>query len=84
MYYSLFSKLEDDNLLHIERPIHIAILHRIFIPRMRRHLKIFRESWNLHPISSGNNLTPQQLMLMHLPPQEFDLPMNLVNEYIFC
>lgn len=79
MYYALFSALESDGLLALHNEKHMALLHRIFLPRLNRHLTEFRNGWNHHPLSSERNRTPLQLMLLNLPPPEWDIELDTVS-----
>jgi hypothetical protein len=78
-YRDVFFTLEDNGILDIENARHLAILHRIDIARLNRHLSEFMEGWNRHPLSSESGLTPEQLFLMHLPPTTADLAYSNVE-----
>lgn len=78
VYYNVFNWLENNNILNVDNPKHLATLQKVFLPRIRRSLESFKNAWNYHPISSECNYTPRQLMLMHLPPQELDIHISQV------
>lgn len=79
VYYNIFTWLENDGFLNLDIPMHINLLHLLFIPKLRESLKVFMDAWNCHPISSEHNFTPRQLMLLHLPPPELDLELTQVK-----
>lgn len=76
--YNLFSKLEEDGVLNIDNVKHVAVLHKVFLPRINNSLDTFRKAWNNHPISTERNYTPLQLSVLHLPPEDRDLYMPMV------
>ena len=65
--------LEENMHLDISNDIHIFVLHYVFEPRFNRHLKLFREGWDNHLISTERNRSPNQLwlydLLNHCPVQ---------------
>jgi len=71
--------MENENILDPENPFHILALHITFLPRINQALKLFRWAWNCHPISTEGNKTPEQLMLLHLPPGNTDMIMSQVT-----
>ena len=77
-YYDVFKSLEEKEVLDIDNRKQVQVLQMIFIPRIQRHLDQFRKGWNCHPILTEGNKTPNQLMLLHLPPPEADLPITEV------
>jgi hypothetical protein len=78
-YKNVFFTLEDRNLLDVENPKHLSVLHRIFLPRLNRHLEQFRIGWNRHPLSSESGFSPDQLFLMNLPPPSYRMIMHEVT-----
>ena len=61
LYYSLFHYLEGINILDIDNDLHLFCLHYVFIPRINRHLEMWRQAWIKHPLRSEHNMTPEQL-----------------------
>ena len=41
--------------------MHLFSLHYIFLPRINRHLGLFQEGYDNHPLRSESNMTPIQL-----------------------
>ena len=60
-YVSIFLELEERNLLDPGNEADLFCLHYVFIPRINSTLKCFASSWNSHPLSTENNLSPLQL-----------------------
>lgn len=61
LYYHLFYIMEDKGMLDIENEVHLFSLHFVYLPRINRQLCEFIQSWNYHPLSSSNCLSPCQL-----------------------
>ncbi len=66
LFYRLFYGMEDYMLLNMDYPLHIFCLHYVFIPRINIAITQFLESWNNHPLSSEQNLSPIQLWIAGL------------------
>lgn len=80
-YYDLFWRMEDENILNVDDPVHLWALQLVFLPRLQNHLTAFLEGWNNHPLSTERNRTPHQLMLMHLPPADYDIILTQVSKF---
>ena len=61
LYYSLFQYSEGINILDPDNDLHLFCLHYVFIPRINRHLEMWRMGWIKHPLRSERNMTPEQL-----------------------
>ena len=75
LYYNLFYYMEQLHILDLDDEVHLFCLHYIFIPKINDRLSCFREAWNNHPMTSENNLSPQQqwirgLALFHNQPAQ--------------
>ena len=71
-FYHAFMHLEDQGYLDIANIMHLFALHYVFLPRINRHLNLFKHGWDRHPLSSERNKSPIQLwMALPLP----DLPL---------
>ena len=62
-FYHAFMHLEDQGYLDITNMMHLFSLHYVYIPRINRHLELFRRGWDCHPLSTQRNKTPLQLWL---------------------
>ena len=61
-YYSrIFYALEDQDLLDPLQENHLFALHLVFLPLINESLRELIYDWNNHPLSSANNLSPNQL-----------------------
>ena len=79
LFYNLFYKMEDQMKLNVENDIHFFCLHYIFLPRINHAIKQFMDAWNLHPLSSCNNLSPIQLWIAGLSRCSVDQAINDVS-----
>ena len=61
LYYGLFNHLENIGFLDPTNSLHLFCLHYVFVPRISRHLSIWTDAWNMHPLRTEKNLTPVQL-----------------------
>ncbi len=62
-FYHTFMYLEDEGYLDISNEMHLFVLHYTFLPRINRHLEMFRAGWEMHPLSTERNLSPMQLWI---------------------
>ncbi len=61
-YYSdLFTFMEDQGILDSLCELHVFCLHFIFLPRIQRAVREFRDMWNNHGLSTERGQTPLQL-----------------------
>lgn len=58
---SVFSDLEEQNMLDPDNDTDIFHLHYVFLPRINSSLQCFQSAWNNHPLSTENNAPPMQL-----------------------
>ena len=58
-------ELEDSGILDHENPVHVAVVHQVWLPALKHQLEEFREAWNKHSIRTvqGRVKTPEQLWL---------------------
>jgi len=71
--------MENLNILDPENPLHLLALHTTYLPRINHALDQFRCAWNCHPLSTEGNKTPEQLMVLHLPSENYDMIMSQVT-----
>ncbi|CAD7066547.1 unnamed protein product [Tilletia caries] len=62
-YRAFFEKLEDEEYMDANSPVHLWTLHFVFLPQLNSALQHFQEVWNHHPIRTPGlrNKSPQQL-----------------------
>ncbi|XP_047205099.1 uncharacterized protein LOC124857743 isoform X4 [Girardinichthys multiradiatus] len=73
-YYNMLYSLEEEGLIDLS--VHLFCVGYVFIPRLRKDLQVFEESWNSHPLRTERNLTPNQLWMIGMlqePVSEPDL-----------
>ena len=56
----------DQFLLDINDEVHLFCLHYVFLPQINLALKLFKNAWNNHPLSTERNLSPIQLWISEL------------------
>ena len=66
IYYQLFYHLEENSLLNPSNPVHLFALHYVFLPRINRHLDIWRAGYVRHRIRTAGSRTPMQLYILGL------------------
>jgi len=84
-FYCVFVHLEEQMYLDIGDSLHMLVLRYVFTSRINRHLKLFWDGWDQHPLSSESNKTPWQLwnigLLTYCPVQEIDSLGFDINSY---
>ena len=50
-------------MLDLNDSLHMFALTYVFEPRINRHLQVFAEGWDDHPLRTERNLTPKQLWI---------------------
>ena len=66
VYYQLFYHMEENRILDPLNEGHLYCLHYVFLPRINRHLKLWKEGWLQHRIRTAGNQTPMQLYIFGL------------------
>lgn len=63
-FYAIFRSMEDgaSRILDCHWPLHIWVLHLVYLPLINRLLDCWVEMHNHHPIRTENNLSPIKLM----------------------
>ena len=64
IFYYVFWYLEENGYLDISNEIHLFCLHFVFLPRINRHLGLFQEGFDNHPLRTESNMTPVHLHQM--------------------
>ncbi|CAB4029285.1 uncharacterized protein LOC110050550, partial [Paramuricea clavata] len=62
-YVWLFTTMEEDGFLDCLNENHLFALHYVFIPRIQKSLDECKCQWNGHPVSTAENLSPEQLFI---------------------
>ena len=63
IFYYTFQSMEEAGILERSNTLHLFALHFTFLPRINRALQSFVEAWNLHPIRTEHNWTPEQIWM---------------------
>ncbi|CAG2214990.1 unnamed protein product [Mytilus edulis] len=64
VFYQLFYFLEKHHILDETNELHLWCLHYVFVPRIRAALRVFKEGWNNHRLTSAGGKSPKQLFVM--------------------
>ena len=57
-FYYLFQSMSESGILDLDNPLHMFVLHFIFLPRINQSIKLFSEAWNHHPLRTERNRSP--------------------------
>lgn len=63
LFYHLFNYMEITGILDPDDEVHLFCLHYIFIPRINSSLSQFMTMWNVHPLRTESNHSPNQLWM---------------------
>ena len=63
LFADIFRQMEAEGIVSCLNEIDVFCLHSVFLPRINSALDSFVESWNNHPLSTSENLTPNQLFI---------------------
>ena len=55
VFYYTFKSMEESGLLDITNPLHLFVLHCVYLPRINAAIDSFVEAWNKHPIRTERN-----------------------------
>lgn len=61
LFYSIFYSLEDNNYLEVGTELHMFLLHYVYLPRINYALQEFAGAFNLHPLRTENNWSPNKI-----------------------
>jgi len=66
IYYHLFYHLEESGVLDPASNLHLFALHFVYIPRLNRHLSLWKEGYIRHSIRTAGSRSPMQLYILGL------------------
>lgn len=72
--YETLHSLEDEGVVDPSDSIHLFYAQHVFLPRLQRDFDVFRVGWEIHPLRTEQNLSPQQLWTMGLLHNPIDAP----------
>ena len=58
LYYDIFYQLENLELLDPSSELDLFSLHYVFVPKINKHLNIWKDGWVTHKLSSEAQNTP--------------------------
>ena len=53
--------MEESGLLDVTNPLHLFVLHYVYLPRINATIDSFVEAWNKHSIRTERNWSPEQI-----------------------
>ena len=56
-----FNQWKSSGVLDITNPVHMFILHYVYLPRINAAIENLVDAWNKHPIRTERNCTPEQI-----------------------
>ena len=62
-YRNLFFYLKNEHLLDTLDELQLWCLHKVYIPRIKQSLEVFRQQMNNHPVRTEQNFSPNQLFI---------------------
>ena len=60
-YWFLLCSLPSHGIVDPDDDVHLFSLHTVFLPRINKHLELWRKAWIKHPLRTEHNLSPEQL-----------------------
>ena len=66
LYYDIFYQLEDLELLDPSSELDLFSLHYVFVPKINKHMNIWKDGWVNHKLSSEAQYTPLQLFISRM------------------
>ncbi|XP_073724968.1 uncharacterized protein [Misgurnus anguillicaudatus] len=61
LFYHILHTLEEQDMLDLSSALQLFCCHFVFLPRLQANLDLFHERWDNHPLTTEQNLTPNQL-----------------------
>ena len=55
VFYYTFKSMEESGLLDVTNPLHLSVLHYVYLPRINAAIDSFVEAWNKHPKRTERN-----------------------------
>ena len=82
MFYYMFYGLEQSGILDLENPVHLFMLHYVFLQRINVALNEFMEAYNNHRLSTEHNWTRNQIWFNSMSNPANPITNDLVDEEI--
>ena len=71
LYYEIFYQPEDLELLDPSSELDLFSLHYVFVPKINKHLNIWKNGWVNHKLSSEAQYTPLQLFISRMLDDDY-------------
>ncbi|KAL7369622.1 hypothetical protein ABVT39_003981 [Epinephelus coioides] len=62
-YHTAFQHLFATGALQFDNELDLICLHYLMLPRINRHLQLFKQAWDRHSLSTEQGKSPQQLWI---------------------
>ena len=82
VYYHLFYHMESCGQLDPSNSLHLFWLHYVYIPRINRHLDIWKQGYMRHSIRTAGNRSPMQLYILGLLSQRYSSHRAIQDVYV--
>jgi hypothetical protein len=73
IYLIIYSKLEHEQLLNPNSDFDIFLLYFVAMQLVANAVDGFAGGWNAHPISTENNVSPNQLFVLGAPARDKEM-----------
>ena len=81
IYYHLFYHMESCGQLDSSNAIHLFCLHYVYLPRINRHLDMWKQGYIRHSICTANSRSPMQLYILGLLSQRYTSHRAIQDHY---
>ena len=71
LYYDIFYQLENLELLDPSSELDLFSLHYVFVPKINKHLNIWKDGWVNHKLSSEAQYTPLHLFISRMLDDDY-------------
>ena len=71
LYYDIFYQLENLVLLDPSSELDLFSLHYVFVPKIQKHLNIWKDGWVNHKLLSEAQYTPLQLFISRMLDDDY-------------
>ena len=71
LYYDIFYQLENLELLDPSSELDLLSLHYVFVPKINKHLNIWKDGWVNHKLSSEALYTPLDLFISRMLDDDY-------------
>ena len=81
IYYHLFYHMESCGELDSSNAIHLFCLHYVYLPRINRHLDMWKQGYIRHSIRTANSRSPMWMYILGLLSQRYTSHRAIQDHY---